>query len=151
MPFKKSKNANILSGSPVLLNKNSKQLSESHLGWPMRRLATFGLASFIFNTSLTFKWTKSELRIIAAIFLNSSFVILWSFEWNLSILSPERQKIFSWNQRTKTEFQNVKTIDENIDIWIWTYNKTFRGHSWVHFKIFTFKIGQELAKRWTIF
>ena len=43
--------------------------------------------------------------------------------------------------------QNLKTINEDVDMCIWTYNKTFRGHLWVHFKIFTFKIGQELDTR----
>ena len=74
------------------------------------------------------------------------------FEWILPISSPEIgcQKI-PRNQKTKTELQNEKLINEDVDIYIWTHNTNFSGHWWRHFKIFTFKIGQELAKGSTIF
>ena len=42
----------------------------------------------------------------------------------------------NWNS-----FLNVKKINQDVDIGIWTYNIIFRGHSWLRLKISRLKIG----------
>ena len=55
-------------------------------------------------------------------------------------------KKFRENKNQEIEFQNWKKIDQNIDIYIWTNNMFYRGHSWLCFEISRSKIGSEMKK-----
>ena len=55
-------------------------------------------------------------------------------------------KKFRENKNQEIEFQNWKKIDQNVDIYIWTNNMFYRGHSWLRFEISRSKIGSEIKK-----
>ena len=67
---------------------------------------------------------------------------------NLADLSPPEilVKKFRENKNQEIEFQNWKKIDQNVDIYIWTNNMFYRGHSWLCFEISRSKIGSDMKK-----